>query len=73
MPTFACPGVIDPCFCMFMLSVNVKVVGEPDNILISVPKVKQVKGQSGFSSSTLKLLLKKQPSVVVCVDYILYY
>lgn len=33
-----------------LLSVNVKTVGEPDNILISAPKAKQVKGQLGFRS-----------------------
>lgn len=47
---------------MFILSVNVKTVGAPDNILISVPKAQLVKGQSGFRSSTLT-----KPSVVVFV------
>lgn len=56
-----CPSVSDLCFCMFMLSVNVKSEGAPDNILISVPKAQQVKGQSGFRSSTLT----KPPIVVV--------
>lgn len=48
-----------------MLSVNVKAVGEPDNVLISVPKSKQVKGQPGSSTLT-------KPSVVVLVVSIVY-
>lgn len=39
--------------CLCLLSVNVKTVGESDNVLISVPKAKEVKGQLGFHSSTL--------------------
>lgn len=50
---------------MFMLSVNVKTVGEPDNLLISIPKAKEVKGQSGSSTLT-------KHSVVVFVGSIFH-
>lgn len=60
---FLFPSVGDLCFvCLCLLSVNVKTVGDSDNILISVPKAEEVKGQLGFHSSTLT-----NPSVVVFV------